>query len=128
MSANTYTVSGWPGVAVRMVGPVTVRDDDYDWTGLEHPDENMVRVVMIGDDHEHIVDRADLVPLDSLDYCAECGQVGCTADGRDREHDNDSPAVAVIVLDDSGPSSGVLQGNTVTTFDPADEREGRWFV
>jgi hypothetical protein len=28
--------------------------------------------------------KSDLIPLDDLDYCAECGQVGCCHDGRDR--------------------------------------------
>lgn len=42
------------------------------------------RVVMVGDDQEWIVDAADLTHIDEDAFCHECGQIGCTADGRDR--------------------------------------------
>lgn len=41
-------------------------------------------VVMVGDDHQYAVDREDCVVIGDLDYCAECGQIGCAHDGRDR--------------------------------------------
>jgi uncharacterized protein YlxP (DUF503 family) len=47
--------------------------------------DSQVRAVMVGDDREHIVDIDDLTELGELDYCAECGQIGCAHDGRDRE-------------------------------------------
>ena len=43
-----------------------------------------VLVVMVGDDTKHEVDVEDLTVLDPLAYCASCGQIGCTHDGRDR--------------------------------------------
>jgi len=43
-----------------------------------------VLVVMVGDDAKHRVSVDDLIPLDDLDYCAECGQIGCGHDGKDR--------------------------------------------
>lgn len=41
-------------------------------------------VVMVGDDKRHKVDSDDLILLDELAYCLECGQVGCQQDGRER--------------------------------------------
>lgn len=52
--------------------------DDEPYT---YEDTDRVIVVMIGDDREHEVDREDLTPLPADDYCAECGQIGCTHDG-----------------------------------------------
>lgn len=81
-----YTIEGWsPGIAWYLLGPVMVRDADYEWSGIEEPHEYLVRAVMVGDDRVFEVDRDDLTPLNDLDYCAVCGQVGCTHDGRDRE-------------------------------------------
>jgi hypothetical protein len=80
-----YTVAGYSaGIAFYVLGPVMERDEDYEWTGIETPHETLVRAVMVGDDRVHEVDADDLEPIDELDYCAECGQVGCTADGRER--------------------------------------------
>lgn len=90
-----YEVRDWPGVAVRIDGyprkwePYTYQDED----GLEIDseeegewieDEGQVIVVMVGDDKRHTVDVEDLTKLDDLAYCLECGQVGCTRDGRER--------------------------------------------
>jgi hypothetical protein len=73
-----YTVKGWgEGIAFYLLGPVMNRDEDYEWTGIEEPDENMVRAVMVGDDKVHTVDRDDLVLLDEDDFCHGCGQIGC---------------------------------------------------
>jgi len=41
--------------------------------------------VMVGDDRRFTFDPTEVTPLDDLDYCAECGQIGCTHDGRERE-------------------------------------------
>ena len=65
----TYRVEGRTRVAVRLVGQTF---------------GGRARVVMVGDDQEHVVEPGDLVKIDDEDYCHECGQVGCTADGRDR--------------------------------------------
>jgi hypothetical protein len=73
-----YTVDGFSdGIAFYVVGPVMLQDEDYEWTGIETPDPNMVRAVMVGDDYEHTVDKSDLKPLDEEDFCHGCGQVGC---------------------------------------------------
>jgi hypothetical protein len=83
---SRYTVDGFSdGIAFYLLGPVMTRDEDYYWTGIEEAHETLVRVVMVGDDRVFEVDRDDLTKLGELDYCAECGQVGCTADGRERE-------------------------------------------
>jgi hypothetical protein len=37
---------------------------------------------MVGDDCVHIVPVEDLEILGEDDYCHECGQIGCTGDGR----------------------------------------------
>lgn len=80
-----YTVAHWgEGIAFRLLGPVMVQDEDFEWSGIDYPHDYLVRVVMVGDDRVHEVDVNDLRELDELDYCAECGQVGCTADGRER--------------------------------------------
>jgi len=82
-----YTITGWSdGIAWYLTGPVMIEDEDYEWSGIKEPHEFLVKAVMVGDDRVFEVDRDDLTLLDDLDYCAECGQVGCTHDGRDRDN------------------------------------------
>jgi len=91
--AEAYAMKGRnSGIAYRVYGWETEPAPDTDEeTGEEYWDgETMQRtgrivVVMVGDDRKHIVDPDDVIPLNDLDYCASCGQVGCTHDGRDRE-------------------------------------------
>ena len=45
------------GIAFYLLGPVMHRDEDWEWTGIDTPDENMVRAVMVGDDTVHEVDK-----------------------------------------------------------------------
>ena len=96
----TYSVKRWPGVAVRVVGypqvwePYTYLSEDEEGNEVERESDEgewvddvcsgMVHVVMVGDNYKHTVDSADLILLDELDYCSECGQIGCCHDGRDR--------------------------------------------
>lgn len=80
---NAYTVRGWRGVAFYVLGWETEPDGDTEWSGYETRTGNVL-VVMIGDDRRHSVDPSDLTPLDELAYCAECGQIGCAHDGRER--------------------------------------------
>jgi len=68
-TSGTYVGPGPGKVAWRVVG--------FTFGGL-------VRAVMVGDDREHTFDVDELTQIDDDAYCAECGQVGCTADGRDR--------------------------------------------
>ena len=81
---SAYVLNGSPGIAWQVLGPVMVRDEDFEWSGVETPHESLVRAIMVGDDREHELDRDDLTELGELDYCAECGQVGCGHDGRER--------------------------------------------
>jgi len=81
VTASVYAHEDFAGVALRLRGPVELYDLETDETV---DDADRVRVVMVGDDREHVVFHEDLRPLDEADYCAECGQIGCTHDGRDR--------------------------------------------
>lgn len=74
-----YTVEGWRGIAFYCLGPVMVRDEDYEWSGVEEPHPDLVRMVMVGDDEVHEIDRTDLTVIGDDDYCHECGQIGCKA-------------------------------------------------
>lgn len=101
-----YKRADMPGVAWYLRGWTTeeVQEDDYlvcEDKDCDHalsemcwaPGDtsivqgDMVRAVMVGDDREHLVDPDDLIELDEDAYCAECGQIGCTHDGRDRTGD-----------------------------------------
>lgn len=87
-----YRLDGQPGIAFRVLGPALVWEPattlavgpngeeeevempgEGDWTD----DPDRVRVVMLGDDREQVVDVADLTPLAEGDYCNGCGQIGC---------------------------------------------------
>ena len=97
-----YRVKRWPVVAVYISGypkrwepciGFYVDDDgneceeeiagEGEW--IEDTECGQVLVIMVGDDRKHTVDVDDLIPLDELAYCAECGQIGCSHDGRERE-------------------------------------------
>lgn len=96
-----YQVKRWPGVAVYIYGypqiwePYTclmADDDGNEWeeeTGdgewIDDRECGQVLIVMVGDDRKHTVDIDDLEQIDELDYCAECGQIGCCHDGRARD-------------------------------------------
>lgn len=83
-----YTVAGYGGVAFHYWGRQTERywdeDEGISWDEPEERETGMARMVMVGDDHVHIIDPEDVTAIPEDDYCASCGQVGCTADGRDR--------------------------------------------
>lgn len=91
-----YSVAHMPGVAWRLIKYVPIEveepysyvDEDgetiYDSVFVEDINPNMVIAVMIGDDRKHEIDVDDLILIDEDDYCHECGQMGCTHDGRDR--------------------------------------------
>jgi len=81
---GAYRVHGASGVACRVLGWEVQPDEDTVWTGIEERTGRLV-VVMVGDDHRWSVGPDDVSPIDDLEYCAECGQLGCTADGRERE-------------------------------------------
>lgn len=49
------------------------------WT---YPLKGTVVAVAVGDDTRHTFAAEDLTPIPEDAYCSECGQIGCTADGR----------------------------------------------
>lgn len=79
-------VKGWKGVAFNVLGPEMIEVDclnshtDYELL----PHAHNVRVVMVGDDKVHIVDKDDCTEIPEEGFCHECGQIGCTHDGLDR--------------------------------------------
>ena len=85
--SKVYRVKGFQGVACRIVGyPQRFESDEDDHGGewVDDLDCGNVYVRMVGDDHRHTVHLADCTEIGELDYCSECGQLGCTHDGRDR--------------------------------------------
>jgi hypothetical protein len=81
---DVVSVDGWPGVAFVIVGEETAPTPDTWWDGIEEP-TGMLVAVMVGDDYRHSVDPANCQPISDGDYCASCGQMGCTHDGRSWE-------------------------------------------
>lgn len=79
-----YSVRQYRGIAFYVLGWETEPDEDTEWSGYESR-TGRVLAVMVGDDYRHSVDPADLTPIADTDYCAICGQIGCTHDGRDRD-------------------------------------------
>jgi hypothetical protein len=80
-AADAYTVAGYRGIAWAVLGWETEPDEDTEWSGYEARTGNLV-MVMVGDDRHFSVDPEDVAPLEEGAYCHECGQVGCTHDGR----------------------------------------------
>ena len=99
--AARYSVAGYGGIASYLTGwaqdeiqaaPLLVCEDpdcehDSDTCWIEDDPElvdsdTLVRAVMVGDDREHLIPVEDLTVIAEDDYCSECGQIGCTADGR----------------------------------------------
>lgn len=90
-----YTERRGPAVAWVALGwePVPNIIEDTE-TGCEWQDEDepfrpdfggRIAFRMVGDDRIFYFDADDMVRIDEDDYCTECGQVGCTHDGRERE-------------------------------------------
>jgi len=48
-------------------------------------DTGMIVAVMVGDDRKFVLDAGDITPIAREDYCGQCGQIGCTHDGLERE-------------------------------------------
>ena len=72
-----YTVDGHRGIAFYLLGFVERDTPDTEWDGIREVDTSQVRAVMVGDDHEHIIDVDDLTAISEDDYCHSCGQIGC---------------------------------------------------
>ncbi len=75
-----YSVGGYQGIAFRLHG---YWPTGLDFGGEMTYDEGFVCAVMVGDDHRHCVDVDDLTVVSDDDYCSQCGQIGCTHDGRE---------------------------------------------
>lgn len=95
-----YTVDGYSGIAWYSRGHAkTWTEETWELIEGEDPecehsyiysegeeieDQDKLIMVMIGDDREFTFDKDEVHKLDDLAYCAECGQIGCTHDGRER--------------------------------------------
>lgn len=80
---GAYRVDRYGGVAWRVYGWHTQPDEDTEWSGYENRTGRVV-ACMVGDDCLFTFDPDEVHRLDDLDYCAECGQIGCPHDGRSR--------------------------------------------
>lgn len=80
-------------IALRVVGffadSHSVHDDNHQDDAVFLVDNETVAVCMHGDDYIWFVNARDLMELDETDYCAVCGQCGCTHDGRADEEEVD---------------------------------------
>lgn len=52
---------------------------------VRHVLDGQVVCRMVGDDRNFSFDPSELSQLAREEYCGECGQIGCTHDGYDRE-------------------------------------------
>jgi hypothetical protein len=82
-----YRVDGYDGIAFYLTRYHTEYVVHYDGHGDVEEVEavvntDLVIAIMVGDDRIHVVNVEDLTVLDDDDYCSQCGQVGCTHDGR----------------------------------------------
>lgn len=75
--ADAYRVSGYDGVAWSVWGWETEPDEDTEWSGTENRTGKVI-CVMVGDDRQFTFDQDELSPISSEEYCASCGQVGCS--------------------------------------------------
>ena len=85
--ADAYQVAGHRGIAWHVWGWETEPDEDTEWDGIEKRTGRVV-CTMVGDDAPWTFEPDELTPLGDLDYCLECGQVGCGHDGRDRSEED----------------------------------------
>jgi hypothetical protein len=74
--ADYYTVKGWQGIAYVVLGWETEPDEDTHWSGYETRTGSVI-AVMVGDDYHRRIDPDDLTPLESDEFCHDCGQIGC---------------------------------------------------
>ena len=78
---SKYKVEGWGGIAWYALSYEKVQDEDYEWSGIEHENRDNVVCMMVGDDAKFTFEVSMLTTLDDDEYCHECGQIGCTANG-----------------------------------------------
>ena len=75
-------MASFPGVAFRVVGHAEKWNEKYQTTDI---DPDWVDAVMVGDDHKHRIEASELTVIGEDEYCHQCGQTGCTHDGRPAE-------------------------------------------
>lgn len=80
---NARYRTGKIAVAWFVYGLETEPDEDTEWSGIENLTGRVV-ACMVGDNNPETFDPSELELIGELDYCAECGQIGCTHDGRER--------------------------------------------
>jgi hypothetical protein len=80
---KTVTVDGYSGIAFHVDAIRTEADDDTIWSGIE-VETGQLETHMVGDDRMFLAWPEELTVLDEDAFCHECGQVGCTHDGRER--------------------------------------------
>lgn len=93
-------IDGRGGVAwrIRRFASTQVPIESYGWDDEEQceytfdsdeleeiEDRDRVIAVMVGDDHEFTFDIEEARLLAETDYCHQCGSIGCTHDGLERE-------------------------------------------
>lgn len=99
-----YSVEGYGGIAFYLLGYDTEwTSEEWIYCGEGDPDEessylysepeeienrDRVRAIMVGDDRVFTFDVDDLTVISEDGYCSECGQIGCTADGRERSEES----------------------------------------
>jgi hypothetical protein len=83
-----YRELGGAAVAWRIFGAEIEAYEDWDdeiSPGAEcWRETGRVVAVMVGDDARYSFDPSDLAQVADDDFCAVCGQMGCTHDGRER--------------------------------------------
>lgn len=80
----------WEPTMVYATDPETgdeyeTEDPDGEGEWVDDAASGRVVVIMVGDDTRHTVDADDCTAIAREDYCGECGQIGCTHDGLDRD-------------------------------------------
>lgn len=78
--ADAYSVKGYKGIAWYVLGWETMPDEDTEWSGFENRTGQVI-ARMVGDDRDFVFQPEELTPIQREEYCGECGQMGCTADG-----------------------------------------------
>ena len=83
-NAAAYKVAGYRGIAWQVLGWEVVETEETEWTGIKERTGNVV-AVMVGDDRYFAFADDQIEPITRESYCGECGQIGCTHDGMERE-------------------------------------------
>lgn len=82
--ADTYRERGGLAIAWRVFGWEIQPEEETEGAGSKQRTGRVV-AVMVGDDRPFLFDPEDLEALPEGTWCVECGQIGCTVDGRERD-------------------------------------------